>query len=217
MSYTELCSTILDVCQGINIQFSKEGDGRIVSAIKESEYLDLLEKGLLQKDPSFILERPKERYWYDIRINQIPVNLKLTTGGTDNAFNKTAILYTLSGEEIRQNMNYNEFFKTLQNLKKKLIRDPSTEYHYLVVNKDTGKILFKSILDIHTYKSNPCNDLQINWNNEFKNLQYKINNDQYQEKCKELLGAIQTSVKKAVEGMKEFAEADLTQLFTEEH
>jgi hypothetical protein len=51
-----------------------------------------------------------------------------------------------------------------------------TEYHYLVINKNTNEMLLKSIFDIHTYKSNPCNDLQINWDNEFKNIEYKIDN-----------------------------------------
>jgi uncharacterized alkaline shock family protein YloU len=84
-----------------------------------------------------------------------------------------------------------------------------TEYHYLVVNKNTGKILLKSILDIHTYKTNPCNDLQINWSNEFINIDFMTPDLSFKEKIKELLKAIQNSVKQAIAGMKEFADANI--------
>jgi hypothetical protein len=84
-----------------------------------------------------------------------------------------------------------------------------TEYHYLVVNKNTGKILLKSILDIHTFKTNPCNFLQINWSNEFNNIEFVTPDLNFKEKIQELLKAIQTSVKQAIAGMKEFADANI--------
>lgn len=206
MNYSELKTAILNICKTINLTFTKEGDGRIVSAIKEKEYLDLLEKGLLEKHSTLQIIRPKERYWYDIRIHNIPFNLKITSGGTDNAFNKTAILYTLTGKELeKKNMNYNGFLKQIKETPWKTQRDPTTEYHYLVVHKDTGKVLLKSVLDIHQYKSNPCNDLQINWNHEFNHLDYESTDSR--KKSIELLETVQTSVKQAIEGMKEFAEA----------
>jgi uncharacterized alkaline shock family protein YloU len=84
-----------------------------------------------------------------------------------------------------------------------------TEYHYLVVNKNTGKVLLKSILDIHTFKTNPCNDLQINWNNEFNHIDFVTPDTDFKAKIRQLLQAVQTSVKQAIEGMKEFAGADI--------
>lgn len=214
-SYEELIQAIQEECSTITLTYSKSGDGRITSALKELEYLKKLEEKLKEKHPSLIFEhQPVERWWWDFRVNSIPFNLKLTTGGTDNAFNKVAIIYTLTGKELeKRNMNYNQFFKTIKDSEKKSVRNPMTEYHYLVVNKDSGKILLKSILDIHTYKSNPCNDLQINWANEFKHTDSMTPPDQFKEKIRQLLKTIQTSVKQAVASMNEFANASIDEEF----
>jgi hypothetical protein len=210
-TYPELIQAIKDECAKINLIYSKDGDGRITSAVKEREYLNRLEKGLLDSHPSLKFEhQPAERWWWDFRLNGLHINLKLTTGGTDNAFNKVAIIYSISGNEVeKRNMNYNQFFKIIKECKKKVERNPMTEYHYLVVNKNTGKILLKSILDIHTFKTNPCNDLQINWSNEFNNIDFVTPDIKLKEKIQELLKTIQTSVKQAIAGMKEFAEAEI--------
>ena len=214
ISYKEVISLIKSQCEKVNITFSSDGDGRITSAIKEKEYLDILEKNITKEYPSITITRPKERFWYDIRINNIPINLKLTTGGTDNAFNKIAIYYTICGLELtKKNMNYNQWYKLIKECNKKTKRDHATEYHYLVVDKDSGKIILKSILDIHSYKTNPCNILQINWKNEFTNIKYTIENEQFNEKIQELMKAIQKSIKQSVESMKQFIEADIQKDF----
>jgi hypothetical protein len=206
MSHTDIVEAIKSECGKINLNFSNDGDGRITSAVKEREYLNLLEIGL--KSRGFTFEhQPVERWWWDFRVNGIPFNLKLTTGGTDNAFNKVAIIYTISGQEVeKRNMNYNQFFTVIKDCPKKSERDPMTEYHYLVVNKETGAVLLKSILDIHTYKSNPCNDLQINWTNEFKNSEFVTQS--FKAKIQEFLKTVQTSVRQAMASMKEFADAE---------
>ena len=213
-SYNELITLIKSECKKINIKFSKEGDGRITSAVKEKEYLDILVKNISKENDKILIERPKERFWYDIKINNIPFNLKLSTGGTDNAFNKVAILYTISGiESKKKNMNYNQWYKLIKESNKKTQRDNTTEYHYLVVDKDSGNILLKSILDIHSYKTNPCNILQINWKNEFANIDHTIENEKFNEKIQELMKAIQKSIKQSIESMKLFAEADIEKDF----
>jgi hypothetical protein len=214
INYSQTRDLIVATCAEINIQFGETEDGRIASAVKETEYLDKLEQAILTKNPDFIIDRPKARHWYDIRINGIPINLKLTTGGTDNAFNKVAIAYTISGEELqKKNMNYNAWFQYLKTMAKKPVREKQTEYHYLVLNKTSGKILFKSILDIHSYKSNPCNDMQINWQSEFAHLDYYIADENFREKIKELLKTVQKSVRQLIESMREFADADIDALF----
>jgi hypothetical protein len=210
MSYEETITAIKSICAKINLSYSKEGDGRLTSALKETEYLHALKTGLLENNPTYEIEIPKERYWYDVLINNIPINLKLTTGGTDNAFNKTAIVFTISGQILeKRNMNFNQWYYIVKSCPKKEKRDHKTEYHYLVVNKDSGKVMLKSILDIHTYKSNPCNDLQINWANEFKHIDHYTPDALFTEKIKELLTTVQTSVKQAISGMNEFASATL--------
>ena len=209
--YKRLVEEILNVCSKINIGFSKEGDGRITSAIKEKEYLSRLETGLKLNNPDIEIIIPKERFWYDIKINDIPINLKLTSGGTDNVFNKVAILYTITGEEVdRKSMNFNKWFSLILDYKKKETRDYLTEYHYLVVNKNSGKVILKSILDIDTFKSNPCNILQINWNNEFKKSSTTTD---FNSKINQLLKTVQKSVRQAIEGMNNFSNADLDLYF----
>ena len=210
MSYSETIQAIKSECSKINMSFSKEGDGRITSAVKESEYLTCLKKNLNTGFPDFTIEIPKDRYWYDIRINGIPINLKITSGGTDNAFNKVAIIYTICGvESDKKNMNYNQWFKIIQDAPKKTQRDKMTEYHYLVVHKDTGQILLKSILDIQCYKTNPCNILQINWNNEFKYVDSYIPDHMFRQKNRAILQTVQTSLKQFIGSMDEFCETDI--------
>lgn len=212
--YPDTYKAVVSACSAINIQFGASDDGRITSAVKETEYLDQLEQLLLDSNSEFHIERPKARHWYDVRINGIPINLKLTCGGTDNAFNKAAIVYSVSGEEIvKKNMNFNKWFDHLKSVTKKVARDRTSEYHYLVLNKDSGELLFKSIFDIHTYKSNPCNDMQINWAQEFLHLDYKTTDEDYRNKVRELLKTVQQSVKQLISSMSDFAEADIDELF----
>jgi hypothetical protein len=212
-TYAETIRAIKEESCKINLTYSKEGDGRITSAVKEKPYLDKLESGLKAKYPSFKIIRPKERFWYDIQINDIPINLKLTTGKTDNAFNKRSIVASVSCSDpsISQNTNFNKLYDALKSCVKTKERNPSTEYHYLAVHKNTGTILLKSILDIHSYKSNPSNILQINWNNEFKNIMYSCGD--FKAKTRELLKTIQTSLKKQFENSKKFIEADIDKDF----
>jgi hypothetical protein len=214
--YEVTIKSIMTECKTINMSFSKMGDGRIISAVKEKEYLDTLSEKLLQKYPDYKIEIPKERFWYDIRINTIPINLKLTTGKTDNAFNKRAITSTISRVEpcINQNTNFNTFYQDMRKYSSKNERQYTTEYHYLVVNKNTGQVLLKSILDIHTYKKNSSNILQINWDNEFKNLSYMTPADKTREKIIELLKVIQTSLREAYERSKLFIDADIENDFS---
>jgi len=209
-TYPQIVQAIKNECAKINLTYSK-GDGRLTSAVKEREYLDKLENGLKINHPSLKFEhQPVDRWWWDFRVNGLTINLKLTTGGTDNAFNKVAIHYIISGIELgKKNMNFNKFWETIKGCPKKTQRDRMTEYHYLVVDKNTGAILMKSILDIHSFKSNPCNDLQINWKNEFNHIDFLTPDTEFKGKIKELLKAVQTSVKQAIEGMKEFANADI--------
>jgi hypothetical protein len=208
-TYAEAIQAIKEECSKINFTYSKEGDGRITSAINEKPYLDKLESGLKEKYPLIDIIRPKDRFWYDIQINGIPINLKLTTGTTDNAFNKHSILTSIScfKPSISQNTNFNKLYNELKSCTKLKERNPSTEYHYLVVHKTTGTILLKSILDIHSYKPNPSNILQISWNNEFNNIDYAC--EDFKTKIRELLKTIQTSLKKQYENNKKFIEADI--------
>ena len=213
--YSKTYEEIVKACSAIHMQFEVGEDGRIESAVKETEYLDKLNEILHASNPDFWIVRPRARHWFDIKINEIPINLKLTTGGTDNACNKKAIAYSISGDDdLPSNTNFDRWFAHLKTMPKKVNRDRSSEYHYLVLNKITGKLLFKSIFDIHSYKSNPCNDMQISWAQEFLNADYKVvSNEDYKAKVRELLKTVQRSVKQRIASMNEFAAADIDAIF----
>jgi hypothetical protein len=206
-SYEETIQAIKEACKKTNISFiTDEDDGRLSSAVKEKPYL----KALVENLPTgFKTEMPKARFWYDIIINGIPVNLKLTTGKADNAFNKKAVNATLAcGGSIttNQNTDFNAFYENLKKCSKNE-RNLATEYHYLAIHKNTGEILLKPLLDIHSYKTNPSNIMQINWKNEFNNIAYR--SPDYKAKVRELLKTIQTSLKEWFERSKAFVEADI--------
>jgi hypothetical protein len=206
-TYSQTFDAIKTAAENTNIEFSAEDgeDGRLDSAVKETPYIKKLIEAL-PKD--FICDVPKVRYWYDICINGIPINLKLTTGKADNAFNKKAVETALTCGNLAttQNSSFNEFYAALKKCAKNG-RNLATEYHYLVINKTTAKILFKSILDIHTYKTNPSNIMQINWKSEFDNIAYKC--PDYRAKIRELLKTIQTSLREWEERSRDFRLADI--------
>jgi hypothetical protein len=211
--YPETCAAIRAAAIKTNEGFpavAGEEDGRLDSAVKEKAWLTVFIKNLPEK---YIIEIPKARYWYDIKVNGIPINLKLTTGRADNAFNKKAVEATMAcGGNLctNQNSDYNDLYSNLKKCVKNG-RNIPTEYHYLVVNKNTREILFKAILDIHTYKTNPSNIMQINWKNEFKEIAYKSSD--FKAKIRELMKVIQSSLKQWYERSKIFIEADIDKDF----
>lgn len=114
-------------------------------------------------------------------------------------------------------MNYDAWYAVLKTSPRKEARNKATEYHYLVVEKSTGQVLLKSVLDIHTYKTNPCNILQINWASEFKNRNFAILDSDFHKKERELLKAVQKSIVQSMESMMEFAKGDIDSEFQDIH
>lgn len=206
--YYKWVKAIKEAAKLTNIDYSKdsEEDGRLDSAVKEKAYFNTFVTHL---PPDFKIDRPKARVWYDIMINGIPINLKLTTGKADNAFNKKGVEATLAGGPdimTNQNTHFNQLYSNLKKHASKE-RNLQTEYHYLVVNKITGDILFKPLLDIHTYKTNPSNIMQIDWKNEFSQIAYKAT--EHKAKIRELLKVIQSSLKQWYDRSKVFINADI--------
>ena len=120
-----------------------------------------------------------------------------TQGGVDNIFNKNAIHYTLF-QKVLPNISYSKWAVEINKSKISEKRTPKSEYHYIVYNKNTKISLFKSILDIGEYKSNPSNILQVNWTQEFNNHSFKINNKDHINKKILLLKTVQKSIKDAI-------------------
>jgi hypothetical protein len=192
---------------------NQKDDGRVNSSLLEKPLLDCLKDLLLKKDPSMCVEIQQIREAADIKINGVWINLKLTSGKTDNACSKSGIYFSYTSDTnfpIGAGVNWNEFKICMDKAKSegkiKKTRQKSTEYHYLAVNKVSGDFILKSIFDIHTYKSNPSNDLQINWKNEFVHRDYVC--DDYCKKQSELYKALQLSQKKSIETRNKFTDED---------
>ena len=217
--YDNMMSEIKSVAESISV--TKTGaDGRIDSAMKEGPFLNQLRDVLLQSHPNWEIVISPPRAPCDIMVNTIRINLKLTDcKSCDNSVNKPSIYYSITGlSDYPYASNWNTFLDRLvvaKNANKiKQQRHKPTEYHYLVKNKQTGAVLMKPIFDIRTYHSNPSNDLQINWKDEFAYSEYFVGDADYDAKVKSLLSCIQESVKKMIENTRRFAEADIDALFS---
>ena len=213
--YDETIKDVLNISKTIELHNSSIKDGRVDSSIKELPFLNKLKDELLKKNPDWSVEISPPRASCDIMINSIRINLKLTDCKTaDNSVNKPSIHYSITGlTSYPYSSTWNDFIDRLNKDKIKKIRDKTTEYHYLVKNKITGDVLLKPIFDIHTYISNPSNDLQINWKNEFKNNSYYTPDKEYNIKVKTLIECLQKSVKDMIERNRKFAEFDIDGLF----
>lgn len=217
--YETTISEIINVSKTLQVS-RMQSDGRIDSAIKEGPFLHELKSQLLSKYPDWDIVISPPRAFCDITINSIPINLKLTDCKTaDNSVNKSAIYFSITGNtNYPYASNWNDFLRHLQNAKGnneiKMVRHKPTEYHYLVKNKITGDVLLKPIFDIKTYISNPSNDLQINWKNEFASISYSTDDSEYLYKVQELLQCLQKSVRDMIARTQNFADADFRELMT---
>jgi len=213
-----MISEIKDAAASIGVEKSG-ADGRIDSAMKEGPFLNEMKRLLLEKNPEWNILISPPRASCDIMINSIRINLKLTDcKSADNSVNKPSIYFSITGlTTYPYASTWNDFLTKLteqkDNIKK--VRNQSTEYHYLVKNKLTGQVLLKPIFDIHTYVSNPSNDLQINWKNEFIHSDYFTTDADYLNKVGSLLACIQRSVREMIERTIQFANADFSTLMQE--
>lgn len=217
-NYDEIIAETLRVAKSIPLKRST-GDGRIDSAVKEEPFLEELKQKLLVEHSTWDIIISPPRAACDIMINGIRINLKLTDcKSADNSVNKPSIYFSITGgTDYPYSSTWNDFGNKLKigfetNTIKKT-RDRTTEYHYLVKNKLTGDVLLKPIFDIHTYVSNPSNDLQISWKKEFDHISEVTKDEDYQEKMLSLVECIQKSTRDMIDRTKEFAYTDFRTMF----
>lgn len=219
-SYSQIRGWINTACQSIKNEFlllpTKDRDGRVNSTMNETWYLKKMTSYLYQYEPQLIVHCSMSREWYDISVDGIPINLKLTLGGTDNAFNKTSIEYTMNGKiPERKKATYNEWFERLEKEYEEMenVRNFHKEYHFLAIDKLNGGHCFKSMLDIQSYRSNPSNILQICWKNEFEDKDKKsirhLKMVDKREKIIHILNIVQSSLKQDYESKRLFIDSPI--------
>ncbi len=214
--YEPTVTETLRIARSINVAAaSSTSDGRIDSALREGPFLEALRLQLLEAHPTWTILISPPRASCDIMINGVRVNLKMTDcKSADNSVNKPSIFYSITGHtSYPYSSTWNDFLDRLVTAKAaaqmKRVRHRPTEYHYLVKNKLTDDVLLKPIFDIHTYVSNPSNDLQINWRNEFEHVAVTTTDADYPQKVLALLQTIQRSAAEMIARTQRFATADL--------
>jgi hypothetical protein len=179
-----------------NLVFSNAyNDGRVNSVKDEASVIKLLK----DEYGDDIIE-PPPRTWFDVAYKSPNVtyyiNIKCSTGKTDNAFCKKAVIYSLCDiepENVKGNINYNTLMTIIAE-SMKTSRDVRKEYFYLYIDKNDGNVFLKSILDIQNFVSNPINILQINWKKEKKDMAM-FNDSNISEAKKRLLSVVSRSLK----------------------
>lgn len=167
-----------------NIQFSlskNQDGGRINSILNESEILKIIEN-------KFNINIPQSRNWADFYINNIPVNIKITTTTADNASSKKGLYYALTGEVYTGSDNWNIYLKSL----KENIKNTDKDYYFLIINKNnTNDIFINSLKKLSKLQANGNNlPFQIKWYDN------KISqNNTWQESKNMLIGTLGKSLK----------------------
>ena len=154
-------------------------DGRLNSSINEFYILDLLTLEFPDR-----IKIPKCRMWYDFlffdfRYGWLPVNIKITTMKTsDNTCNITGLVHSYTSHKLDFDKMYSN--GTMSKLlidkinNKYYNRTLKKDYYFLVINKNTNKIIINSINGLTTLTPNVNNlPFQINWS---KNEDFKYRN-----------------------------------------
>ena len=141
-------------------------EGRVNSKLDEDSIIEILKIKFGKK-----IQTPQIRDMADFVLkvgHSIPVNIKTSIGSSDNATSKLGILYSFTDmtyEEMPKTISWNKMFALLEKRKKDLKRD----YYYLCIDKnDTKNVLCRGLKEVVEWRTNPSNNLQINWEKEKK-------------------------------------------------
>lgn len=188
---------------------SDSRDGRVNSIKDEDFILSLILNNyknisIFLKN-SLIVEKPKERYWYDFLIrNQdntfyVPINIKVSSfskKSSDNISSKQGLYFSLTGINEKPPNSWGKFFEELSIN----IKEHNSDYYFLVLNKDDKKFYFNSLRRLKSLTPNGNNlPFQCNWTESIKIVERS-----FQESKKFILGNLYNSIKKRAHILKEF-------------
>ena len=186
----------------------REGDGRTHSLQSEEGVICAIRR-IVGKER---VHTPKSRSWYDVAIDfpgrsTCYVNIKISSGGCDNAFNKKALVWSLTTLEegrIPASMSLNEMHTLITKHPRKMrCGKGDKEYFFLYIDKLDNTVLVKSLLDVYAWTANPYNYLQINWKHE-KRLATRYRGRVMASIRRRIFDALGTSVRRYVASVDSF-------------
>jgi len=127
-------------------------DGRTNSVLEEERVIEELKKSEFAK----YITKEDARSWCDLKINNEPVNIKITSGkAADNISSKKGLFYSLTGEELP---NGNDSWSNFLSLLREKIKDNDKDYYFIVINKNNPKeMIFTSLKKISNLTPNSNN------------------------------------------------------------
>lgn len=162
---TNICSFLASQNIGLS---TTSNDGRINSSVNETEILNIIKNNY--PFPSGVsIQIPQSRSWCDFEINDngqfYPVNIKVTTTKTaDNLSCKLGIYYALTGKRpaFANEISWNSFF---QKLKNDLNQNTTTDYYFLIFNKENiNEVFANSLKGLQSLQANGNNlPFQCKW------------------------------------------------------
>lgn len=199
--------TLLDVrdyLRSIEIRLSYSGqDGRTDSANSENTIIQHIQNSGKWRSHSPNIAGTNNRHWYDIKIEQYYVDIKISECyRNDNTNAKGAIYWLLTGQTESFPIPTNKYFSSML---KNEDPDEDRDYYYSVVNKKNPKDIFVvSLKGINVIKPNNNNPpFQAQWDKSREPISRS-----WQEAKDYLLNTWADSIKKAIKihtkGMPDF-------------
>lgn len=185
-SFDDFKKSTLDLLNNSNWISSKFTDGRTNSLLDESIICNHLQAMCILSGINHQKHQP--RFWCDfsVTINNIyyPINVKTSTlKQADNSDCKTGLYYVLTGK-MPNFKNEVPFPVWWENIKKDYKVDSTSDYYFLIGDKNNNQFYFTSLRKINELQPNGSNlPFQINWsknltpvNNSTEQLMKKVSN-----------------------------------------
>lgn len=182
--YTEFLNSLIKKLTKLEMEFSdNDPDGRY-NSIKDEKTAIKLIKRIYKEKPlkGYKIVEGKKRFWYDIAFENkkdendiIPINIKISTLGTDNIDGKEGIFYALTGKNPTnfKTLTWESFMNSLkENLDPDV--DASKDYYFFIFNKNKEKgqkcdCFWASLKTLKTLTTNPENlPFQTKWSDNRK-------------------------------------------------
>jgi hypothetical protein len=173
----------------------QNADGRINSLIDEDLLIDAL-IDISKNHKGFKVEKAPIRHWYDVKINDKPVQIKSSTGGTDNWSSKKSIAYALTDLEESEIDILGNRHKTIQRVLANNVskHQKPRDMDIFCIDKNTGKVYHTTLCTLSKLTSNGNNlPFQINWKYNWKRPSQSRT---YTQARKFVLGAYIESIEK---------------------